>query len=808
MANSFKLSMHLGASLGGSVRSTFSGAEGQLNRLGSSIRKFKDQQKSIRSFSINTANVKKAQASLLTARRELAGFNSELKKNARPTKKLAANIQKAQKKVERLSQSLNTQQSRLQRTRESLKSAGLSTGNLSHDNERLGLSVERLNTRYRQLGRTMEAQRKRAAQRQDLRGQIFDTAAVGFAVAAPLKIAIDFEADVTRLGAVTRTDGKVLDSLRDKARELGEETLFSASDTVGAMNFLGMAGFESDEILSATPGVLNLAQAAGQDLGRTADVASNILSGFGLEADQMDRLGDVLAETFTRTNTNLSMLGETMKFVAPVAAASGASIEQVAAMAGKLGDAGIQGGRAGTVLRASFLRLSAPTGVAADALGDLGIKVEDDFGNLRSVPLIFEDIAESMQDMGSVKKTAMIKQIFGEEAASGVTQLLGVVKKGDLSTFIDILEAADANDTAKKLAERMANTTRGALQLLGASLESVAISVGSTLLPVIKFSAKMFASMASNLSKLSQKFPLVTTVVAGAVVGLIALKIATLAAIFSYSVMASAVGTLGTVYTFFTSALGLSQLGITRLTVMATLHATRIAFVTTVQGAWNAAMTWTQGLLVRLNVIAALSAARIGLVTAAQWAWNLALTANPIGLIIVGIGALIGLGVVLVKNWGKVKIFFASMWESVKKMTGSAVKWLIDNINLLLNPFALISKVVTTIGGMLLGDEETDSSEKPASQSATKKMAKTAALGTALVGATALSAPLPTAELPDVSVANTVQQTQHVKLEAPITINTAPGADAEAIGLEVQKHLELQQLHMEQRQRAALFDLP
>lgn len=700
MTTSFKLSMQLGASLGSSVRQSFQETEGRLNRLGSTIGRLKDQQKSIRKFSMNTTSVEQAKKSLLKARRELAGFNGQLKKNATPTKKLTANIKKAQKNVDRLSQRLDTQQSRLQKTRRELESSGLSTKNLSRDNERLGRSVERLSGKYQRLGKSIAAQREKAtraqearsqrtARRSELRGQIFDTVAIGAAVVAPLVVAVNFEADVSKLGAITRTSGKELESLSQKARQLGEETLFSASQAVGAMNFLGMAGFTPDKILSATPGILNLAQAAGEDLGRTADVASNILSGFGLEADQMDRLGDVLTATFTRTNTNLSMLGETMKFVAPVAAATGASIEQVAAMAGKLGDAGIQGGRAGTVLRASFLRLAAPTGMAASTLAELGIAVQDEAGNLRAVPAIFEDIAEAVQDLGSAQQAAVVKSVFGEEAASGVTQLLSVVKKGELTSFINELKAAD--NTAKTVADQMANNSLGAIKRLGSALESVAISVGTTLLPVIEFGANLFARMASGLSKLSQQFPLLTTVVMGAVVGLVALRLVTLGSMFTYNVLASAVGSLGTAYTFLTAKTTLAKVN-----------------------------------LIRLNVLSKLTAAWAGIVTAAQWAWNVALTANPIGVVVVAIGALIGAGVLLIKNWDKVKNFFGGLWEGLKNITGKAVGWLLNKIGQLLDPFG----VVRAIGRFVFGDDEdTENASNTSPKNTAKRLAKATTLG-------------------------------------------------------------------------------
>lgn len=769
MSSSFKLSMHLGASLGGSVRSSFSGVEGQLNKLGSSISRLKNQQKSIRNFEMSTASVEKSRLAYNKARLELNQLKKEFRATDAPSKTLTSNLDKAQKKVDELSQKLERQRGRLSKAGRAMSKAGVSTGNLRRDNHRLGQSVDRLSAKYKKLGNAIEKQRQRGARRSELRGQLFDTVAVGAVISAPIAVAINFEAGVSKLGAMTRTEGKVLDQLSAKARALGEETQFSATQAVGAMNFLGMAGFKPDQILSATPGVLNLAQAAGEDLGRTADISSNILSGFNLQADQMDRVGDVLTATFTRSNVNLSMLGETMKFVAPVAASTGASIEQVAAMAGKLGDAGIQGGRAGTVLRASFLRLASPTGAASDAIKELGVDVQDEFGNLRSVPEIFEQISGAMAGMGSAQKTGVVKTIFGEEAASGVIRLLDVVKKGDLTEFIATLE--NANGEAAKVAADMANNTKGALKLLGSAVEGLSISIGSTLLPIIQWSAKAIAKMASGLSKLATEFPLVTTVVAGAVVGLVALRAITIASMFSASVLGSAIGSLSVGYTFLTTALSLTSLN-----------------------------------LMRVNALSKIGAVSTGLITTAQWAWNVAMTANPIGLIIVGIGAVIGLGVLLIKNWETVSRFFGSMWEGLKEMTGNAVSWLLDNIGLLLNPFALLTKVATLVGGALFGEDVEGGIDNNASTTSSKNIVKTAAVGSALEASTALATPLATTSLPDVA-AQAVQQTQNVRLDAPITINAAPGMDAQAIAREVQRELSLQGARLQQERRSSLFDL-
>ncbi|TLX52829.1 phage tail tape measure protein, partial [Stutzerimonas nosocomialis] len=211
---------------------------------------------------------------------------------------------------------------------------------------------------------------------------------------------LDFDASQSKVQALARLDrnSPEMKALREQARALGASTQFTAGEASNAQGFLAMAGFNPTAIQAAMPGMLDLAKAGDFGLAETADIASNILTGFNLQASETGRLGDVLVGTFTRSNTNLQMLGETMKYAAPVAASVGQDIETVAAMAGKLGDAGIQGSMGGTALRAILNRLSAPPKAAAAALDTLGISAKDADGNLRDMPTVLQEIYEKTKN--------------------------------------------------------------------------------------------------------------------------------------------------------------------------------------------------------------------------------------------------------------------------------------------------------------------------------------------------------------------------------------------------------------------------
>lgn len=250
------------------------------------------------------------------------------------------------------------------------------------------------------------------ARRSALMGEAFGIAALAGSLAASLRPAIDFERAMAEVAAVARADDEELARLTETARELGATTPWAASEAAAGMKFLAMAGFEASETIDAMPGMLQLASAGAIDLARASDIASNILTGFGMQAGEMGYLGDVLTNTFTSSNTDLGMLGETMKYVAPNAQALGVSLEQTAAMAGKLGDAGIQGSQAGTALRAMMLRLAALPKPAADAMAELGIRTVDASGNLRDMPTILAEVHEALQKLGTGEQAKLINDIL------------------------------------------------------------------------------------------------------------------------------------------------------------------------------------------------------------------------------------------------------------------------------------------------------------------------------------------------------------------------------------------------------------
>lgn len=395
--------------------------------------------------------------------------------------------------------------------------------------------VERVSNRIGQSGlRTLElADRMDAASRQrrgNLALEVTAAAGVGYAFYRAMQPAIEFEAAMAKVGAVSRASDGDLARLTATAQELGAKTPWAAREAADGMQYLAMAGFDVNEVIDAMPGLLDLASAGATDLGRTSDIASNILSGFRLRADQMGEVGDILTNTFTTSNTDLSMLGSTMEEVAPVATDFGISLQTVAGMAGKLGDSGLQGGKAGTALRAILARLAAPSGEAAEALAALNVQVADADGNLRPLPDIMAELSEKTKAMGSAARGDLMSTVFGLEAMSAASVLIGQSGSGELQAYIETLSEAGS---AGRVAGKINDNTAGSIKRMQSAMEALSIAAGTALLPALTDLLETITPYIQKASEWAQQNPElisqigeIAAVLFGAKVGMLALRFA------------------------------------------------------------------------------------------------------------------------------------------------------------------------------------------------------------------------------------------------------------------------------------------
>jgi TP901 family phage tail tape measure protein len=297
-----------------------------------------------------------------------------------------------------------------------------------------------------------------------------------------VRTAAGFEQSMANVGAISNATDEQLMRLSDTAKEMGRTTSFSASEAADGLGFLAMAGFSVEQQIAALPGTLQLAAAGNLDLADTADIASNVLTGMGLAAEDMTRVADVMARTITTSNTNVQQLGQAFKFVGPQAAAMGLSVETTAAALGKLSDAGLQADMAGTGLRGVLQALTNPTAQAQAAIEQLGVSVFNVDGTMRDLPDIIEQFQAATAGMTDQQRQAALGSIFQTRALNSFQVLMSDTGK-DLREYTALLE--DSGGTAEEVAEKQLDTLQGQFKLLQSAMESVAIEVGEVLIPIL-----------------------------------------------------------------------------------------------------------------------------------------------------------------------------------------------------------------------------------------------------------------------------------------------------------------------------------
>ena len=305
---------------------------------------------------------------------------------------------------------------------------------------------------------------------------------VGLGTAA-VKTAADFDTAMSKVAAVSGATGKDLDALRDKAREMGSKTKFSASEAAEAMNYMAMAGWKTEDMLSGIEGVMNLAAASGEDLATTSDIVTDALTAFGLSAKDSGHFADILAAASSNANTNVSMMGETFKYCAPIAGALGFSAEDTAEAIGLMANAGIKGSQAGTALRTIMNNLSGDVKICGSSIGEVTVATTNADGSMRDLSDILADCRTAFAGLTESEKAQAAESLVGKNAMSGFLALMNA-GEGDINKLSSAIDNCDG--CAAGMAETMNDNLAGQLTILKSQLQELAISFGELLMPAIR----------------------------------------------------------------------------------------------------------------------------------------------------------------------------------------------------------------------------------------------------------------------------------------------------------------------------------
>lgn len=321
----------------------------------------------------------------------------------------------------------------------------------------------------------------------------------GVATAA-VKTAADFEAAMSEVGAISGASAQDLATLTAKAKEMGATTSFSASESAEAMKYMAMAGWKTADMTAGIAGIMNLAAAAGEDLGTTSDIVTDGLTAFGMSAKESGRFADVMAAASTNANTNVTMLGESFKYCAATAGAMGYNIEDISVALGVMANAGIKGSTAGTTLKNVIANMAKPTDAQAAVMQKLGISLTDSSGNMKSFAEVMNNLRTSFNGLSETEKASYATTLAGKESMSGLLTIVNA----SAADFDKLTEAINGSSgSAEAMAAKMLDNLKGQLTLLKSAVEGIAITIGDKLLPYLKKFVSWVQKAADYINNLS-----------------------------------------------------------------------------------------------------------------------------------------------------------------------------------------------------------------------------------------------------------------------------------------------------------------
>lgn len=461
------------------------------------------------------------------------------------------------------------------------------------------------------------------------------TGAIAGVGAIAIKTTSDFDSSMSNVSAISGATGDDLQKLRDKAREMGAQTKFSASESADAMSYMAMAGWKTDEMLNGISGVMSLAAASGEDLAKTSDILTDGLTAFGLKAEESGRMADVMASASSNANTNVSLLGESYKYCASTAGAMGFSLEDVTESLGLMANAGVKGSQAGTTLKNAMINLAKPTDAMAGVMEKYGISLTNTDGSMKSWNEIVGDLRNSLGGLSEAEQTSAVATLFGKEATAGMLAVINAAPED-----VEKLNTAINNSTgsAEKMADTMNNNLAGKITILKSQLQELAISFGDVLMPVINKIVTSVQGFVDKLNGMSDGQKKIVLVISGIV---------------------ASVGPLLIIIGKLCSSIG-------------------------------------SVLMLAPKLISGFK-----MIKAAFASFGAVLSANPIGIIITAIGALIAILVALYKHNDKFKAFVDGIVAKINefvKLIPNKMEALKDNV---LNKFNEIKiKIKSTMDGL------------------------------------------------------------------------------------------------------------
>lgn len=630
------------------IKRSFKGINADLKL---SNNNFKYSEKSLNSYKLRTRELSQA---VKESKANVAALKAKYQEAARASGVNSKKAAQLRQEYSRQADNLNYLQNELDQTRDKYREmiavSKSSVGRLGQTFSEIGPKIKSIGDSMKSVGRNMS---------------LHVTAPIVAGFGAAMKKSIDFDDTMRKVKATSGATGDEFNQLRTKALQMGRDTKFTASESAEAMNYMALAGWDTKDMLKGVGGVMDLAAASGEDLASVSDIVTDNLTAFGMKAKDSTHFADVLAQTSSKANTDVRGLGDAFKYAAPVAGALGYTVEDTSIAIGLMSNAGIKGEKAGTALRTMFTNLSKPTKAMKDEMDKLGISITDSNGEMLPMRDVLDQLRGKMGGLSKDQQAAAASTIFGKEAMSGA---LAVINASD-EDYKKLTKSIDGSKGAsKRMAKEMEGGIGGAMRKMKSAIESLAISLGDALAPMLYKAAKWITSLANKFSNLPTGVQ--KTI---AVVGLLAAAIGPLLMVFG--VMASTIGTAITV---------LGSL-MTSMRTLSFLSKTSAAAT----GIWNGVTATARGIangyryaVAALTTSQTIQAMKTKIAAAATTAWTtvtkgatlatkglglaIRFMTGPVGIVITAIGLLVAGLIHLWKTNSSFRNSVITAWTAIK----------------------------------------------------------------------------------------------------------------------------------------------
>ncbi len=564
----FELLFKLKASLGSDFNSAFKGAMETQKKLQDSLKSVNSLQGKVDGYNKTSNAISQQNEKLTRLQTEHQKIAQKIQMHEQHAERLRAKIEETgdatgeltaqlareenevQKNTERLKSnesqirqttaSIQQQTQQLNRVGEELREAGVNTDNLEESNARLQRSYERLQNSQQTIQRLNQAQQNINESISHTKTQLVGTVGVMAAAGAaiyngPVKKAAEFQEQMSTVQAISGATGDDLKLLSEKAKEMGATTKFTAKEAGQAMEYMAMAGWKTKDMMGGIEGVMNLAAASGEELAAVSDIVTDAMTAFGMSADgttngvsNATHFADVLAQASSNANTNVGMMGETFKYVAPVAGSLGYSLEDTATMIGVMANSGIKASNAGTALRSIMTRLSTDAGASSKSLGALGILTKklgvefyDSKGKTRDLAKVIGETREAWKGLTQEEQNNYAKKIAGQSGISGWLSLMNAEQK-DFDKLTKSIQNADG--AAEEMAKKKLDNFAGQVTLFQSAFDGLQTELGLMVLPKLTEAVKKITEVTSAASKFVNKNPETVKMIAKIAAGLVGLK--------------------------------------------------------------------------------------------------------------------------------------------------------------------------------------------------------------------------------------------------------------------------------------------